>query len=68
MRHIREEANRMSVLVDDLLLLARLDHQRPIALEHVDLTAIVTAAVDAARVSRTRARHHPRRHLGPVVR
>jgi len=51
MRHIREEANRMSTLVDDLLLLARLDHQRPLVLEHMDLTDIVTAAVDAARVS-----------------
>jgi len=51
MRHIREEANRMSVLVDELLLLARLDRQRPLALEPVDLTGIVTAAVDAARVT-----------------
>ncbi len=51
MRHIREEANRMSTLVDDLLLLARLDHQRPLLLEHMDLTATVSAAVDAARVS-----------------
>jgi two-component system, OmpR family, sensor kinase len=51
MRHIREEADRMSMLVDDLLLLARLDHQRPLALERVDVTGIVTAAVDAARVS-----------------
>ncbi len=50
MRHIREEANRMSVLVDDLLLLARLDHERPVELEHVDLTAVVTTAVDAARL------------------
>jgi len=51
MRHIREEANRMSTLVDDLLLLARLDHQRPLVLERLDLTDTVTAAVDAARVS-----------------
>ncbi|MGA2520251.1 MAG: histidine kinase dimerization/phospho-acceptor domain-containing protein, partial [Acidimicrobiales bacterium] len=51
MRHIREEANRMSVLVDELLLLARLDRQRPLTLEPLDLDAIVAAAVDAARVS-----------------
>ncbi len=51
MRHIREEANRMSVLVDDLLLLARLDRQRPLELEPLDLGEVVVAAVDAARVS-----------------
>jgi two-component system OmpR family sensor kinase len=51
MRHIREEANRMSTLVDDLLLLARLDHQRPITLDRVDLSSVLTAAVEAARVS-----------------
>jgi two-component system OmpR family sensor kinase len=66
MRHIREEANRMSVLVDDLLLLARLDHQRPIELEPVDLTAIVTAAVGAARVS-TPARAIGLEVPGPVA-
>jgi two-component system OmpR family sensor kinase len=50
MRHIRSEANRMSELVDDLLLLARLDRERPLAHETVELTAIAAAAVDAARV------------------
>ncbi|HEY5251359.1 MAG TPA: HAMP domain-containing sensor histidine kinase [Acidimicrobiales bacterium] len=50
MRHIRSEANRMSELVDDLLLLARLDRERPLAHEQVELTAVVAAAVDAARV------------------
>ncbi|HVC72076.1 MAG TPA: HAMP domain-containing sensor histidine kinase [Acidimicrobiales bacterium] len=50
MRHIRSEANRMSELVDDLLLLARLDRERPLEHEHVELTAIAAAAVDAGRV------------------
>ena len=50
MRHIREEAGRMSVLVDDLLLLARLDRQRPLQFERVDLGAVVRDAVEAARV------------------
>ena len=50
MRHIRSEANRMSEIVDDLLLLARLDRERPLAHERVDLTVVAAAAVDAARV------------------
>ena len=50
MRHIRAEANRMSELVDDLLLLARLDRERPLAHEQVEITGVVAAAVDAATV------------------
>jgi two-component system OmpR family sensor kinase len=50
MRHIRSEANRMSELVDDLLLLARLDRERPLAHERVALVVVVSEAVDAARV------------------
>ena len=39
----------MGVLVDDLLLLARLDQGRPLEREPVDLAPIVADAVDAAR-------------------
>jgi two-component system OmpR family sensor kinase len=49
MRRIEEEADRMGVLVDDLLLLARLDQGRPIERTPVDLTRIVGDAVDDAR-------------------
>ncbi len=50
MAGIRNETARMSGLVDDLLLLARLDERRPFILERVDLTEVVLEAVDAARL------------------
>ena len=51
MRHIREEAKRMSTLVDDLLLLARLDQRRPLARDEVDIAAVARAAVEAAHAA-----------------
>jgi two-component system OmpR family sensor kinase len=49
MQRIEAEAARMGVLVDDLLLLARLDQGRPLEREQVDLARIVQEAVDSAR-------------------
>ena len=49
-RRIEQEAIRMTGLVDDLLVLARLDQGRPLAKESVDLRAIATDAVADARV------------------
>jgi two-component system OmpR family sensor kinase len=49
MRRIEEEASRMGVLVDDLLLLARLDQGRPLERLPVDVTRITGDAVDDAR-------------------
>jgi two-component system OmpR family sensor kinase len=49
MTGIRRETARMAELVDDLLLLARLDEKRPLAIDTVDLTELVLTAVDAAR-------------------
>ena len=54
---IERESERMSGLVDDLLLLARLDQQRPLHLGTVDLLALATADAAAARAA------HPERDL-----
>ncbi|MGA2803704.1 MAG: HAMP domain-containing sensor histidine kinase [Acidimicrobiales bacterium] len=49
MRRIDSESTRMAGLVDDLLLLARLDQGRPLEREPVDLTTLVADAAQDAR-------------------
>ncbi|SDX95883.1 two-component system, OmpR family, sensor kinase [Micromonospora pattaloongensis] len=49
MRRIEDEAARMGLLVEDLLLLARLDRERPLALAPVELPVLASDAVHAAR-------------------
>ena len=46
---IESEATRMAGLIDDLLLLARLDEERPLARSSTDLALIARDAVDDAR-------------------
>ena len=51
MRRIEEEALRMGLLVEDLLLLARLDQHRPLERVPVDLVAVATDTAEAARAA-----------------
>ncbi|MFI7521196.1 HAMP domain-containing sensor histidine kinase [Micromonospora globbae] len=51
LRRVESESTRMTHLVDDLLLLARLDSGRPLVAEPVDLTALVVDAVSDAHVA-----------------
>ncbi len=49
MAGISRESERMSVLVDELLLLARLDEGRPLAQEELELDDVVAESVETAR-------------------
>ena len=50
-RRIEDETRRMGLLVDDLLLLARLDQRRPLDRAPVDLTSMINDAVSDARAA-----------------
>ncbi len=63
---IEREAARMGVLVDDLLLLARLDQGRPLDLAPVDFTELVGEAVQDAAVA-SPDRPHTFDSPGPLV-
>jgi two-component system, OmpR family, sensor kinase len=52
LRRIQSESARMTLLVDDLLLLARLDAGRPLEREPVDLSRLAIETTSDARVAR----------------
>jgi two-component system OmpR family sensor kinase len=51
MRRIEQEGARMGELVEELLLLARLDQGLPVERHPVEMSAVVESAVDAARAA-----------------
>ena len=51
MRRIEDEAARMGLLVEDLLLLARLDRERPLTLAPTELPVLAMEAVQAAQAT-----------------
>ena len=66
MRRIEEEATRMGVMVEELLLLARLDEGRPLERAPVDLARVAADAVADARIADP-ARGIGLRTAAPVV-
>lgn len=62
MTRIESESARMSQLVDDLLLLARLDEGRPLETASLDLSQL---AVDGVADASVADRHHPIRVAAP---
>ena len=70
MGRIESEAKRMGSMVEDLLLLARLDEQRPLQQKPVDLQLIAHDAVVDTQASDRTAQHLPdrarRRQRGPA--
>ncbi|MFC5913650.1 HAMP domain-containing sensor histidine kinase [Streptomyces pulveraceus] len=54
---IESEAERMTGMVEDLLLLARLDAGRPLGLESTDLSPVVVDAVSDARAAGDHGHH-----------
>jgi two-component system OmpR family sensor kinase len=50
MRRVEQESSRMGILVEDMLLLARLDQQRPLEHRTVDLLTLAADAVHDARM------------------
>ena len=61
LQRVEAQATRMTALVEDLLLLARLDAGRPLEHALVDLTALVVESVGDAHVAGPR--HHWRLEL-----
>ena len=50
MQRVEKEAARMGLLVEDLLLLARMDQQRPLARQPIDLLSLAADAVHDTRL------------------
>jgi two-component system OmpR family sensor kinase len=50
MERVQVQLGRMRILIDELALLARLDRERPLALEDVDLASLTNEVVDDARL------------------
>ena len=67
MHRIELEATRMGMLVEDLLLLARLDQERPIELRQVDLLGVAVDTITAAEVAAGDRRIELHTRGGPFV-